>query len=255
MKLSIIIPAYNEAQRLGATVEQYLAFFGPRYQAAVEFILVVNGSTDNTPELAKGFAARDQRVQAIIEPSKTGKGGAIILGFKQARGALVGFVDADGATPPEAFEDLAANIGAAGAIIASRWLPGAVLKPRQSLKRMLVSRVFNMLVRFLFKLPITDTQCGAKILTRTALNSVLPRLGLTRWAFDVDLLFQLSKAGFTITERPTVWQDMAGSKLRIGQASIEMFLAVCRLRLLHSPFKWVVACYDHTAGRLFRVKE
>jgi glycosyltransferase involved in cell wall biosynthesis len=254
MKLSIVIPAYNEAQRLGAMLDQYLAYFGPRYGDGVEFLVVANGCTDRTPDLAREYAARDPRVRAILEPRRIGKGGAIMLGFREARGERIGFVDADGATPPEAFEDLAAHLGDAGAIIASRWLPGAVVKPRQRLKRLIASRVFNALVRAFFKLRITDTQCGAKVLTREAVQAVLPRLGLTRWAFDVDLLFQLRRARFAITERPTTWQDMAGSKLKVGRASCEMFLAICRLRLLHSPFRWIVAVYDRTLGRVLKVE-
>lgn len=254
MKLSIVIPAYNEEHRLGAMLDGYLAFFGPRYGDDVEFLLVVNGSTDRTPEIARQYAERNPLVHAIIEPARIGKGGAIMLGFARANGELAGFVDADGATPPEAFEDLAANIGTAGAIIASRWLPGAHVQPRQRLTRLIASRVFNALVRSFFKLKITDTQCGAKLLTRSALNAVLPRLGLTKWAFDVDLLFQLRRARFEIKEQPTTWHDMAGSKLKIGIASMEMFLAICRLRLLHSPLKWVVSLYDHTLGKTIKVR-
>ena len=253
MKLSIIIPAYNEERRLGAMLEQYLAFFIPRYGAEVEFLIVVNGSVDRTPEIARDYAARNPVVRVIIEPRSIGKGGAVMLGFAAAQGALMGFVDADGATPPEAFEDLAASINDADAIIASRWLPGAEIRSRRRLSRVLASRVFNALVRSFFKLQITDTQCGAKLLKREAVQKILPLLGLTRWAFDVDLLFQLRRAGLRITERPTVWQDMAGSRLKVGRASLEMFLAICRLRLLHSPLRWVVSLYDATLGRLFKV--
>jgi len=112
------------------------------------------------------------------------------------------------------------------------------------------SRIFNFMVRTLFKVKIRDTQCGAKVVTKEAMQAVFPHLGLTRWAFDVDLLFKLRRAGFRIIEHPTIWHDVAGSKINIPKASLEMTLAICRLRLLYSPFKWVVTIYDHTIGRI-----
>ena len=79
---------------------------------------------------------------------------------------------------------------------------------------------------------------------RRALQAVLPIVGITRWAFDVDLLFQMRRAGFKIREIPTVWHDVAGSKIQIGKASTEMMLALARLRLIYSPFHWVVSFYN-----------
>lgn len=244
MRLSIVIPAYNEEARLGSMLDTYTSHFLARYGDEVEFIVVVNGSRDDTEGVADGFADGEERVRVLVEPEAIGKGGAIMRGAAVARGELIGFVDADGATPPEAFDDLVQRIGDAGAIIASRWLPGAVVEPCQPLKRRVASRIFNFLVRFFFKVRISDTQCGAKIINAEAMRAVLPKLGLTRWAFDVDLLFQLRRAGYRIIEHPTVWRDVAGSKLNVARASMEMFLAICRLRLLYSPFKWIVTIYD-----------
>ena len=245
MDLSIIIPAYNEEARLGRMLDQYLPFFSARYAAGYEILVVVNGSCDRTEDVARAH----KPVRVIVDPRPIGKGGAVMLGFAQAQGRLVGFVDADGATPPEAFQDLVEHIGAAGAIIASRWMPGARISLRQPFKRRLASRLFNALVRLMFGLRISDTQCGAKLLTREAAQTILPYLGTTQWAFDVDLLFQLQRLGFAITEIPTTWRDVSGSRLRVGKASVEMFVAMVRLRLIYSPFRWVVALYDRTLAR------
>jgi hypothetical protein len=159
-------------------------------------------------------------------------------------------VDADGATPPEAFDDLVAHIGDAGLIIASRRLPGAVVRPSQPWKRRSASRVFNFLVRRLFKLHITDTQCGAKLMAAAAWRDIVPHIGLTKWAFDVDMLFKTRRAGYRIAEIPTTWSDIGGSKLQIGRVSFQMLLAIVRLRLLYSPLRWVVALYDRLLGRV-----
>lgn len=249
MKLSIVIPAYNEERRLPPTLRAYLDYFEPRYGAEFELIVVVNGSRDATERVAREQMPAHPSIRVLVEPRAIGKGGAIMMGFNIARGDLVGFVDADGATPPEAFDDLARNIGDAGAIIASRWFKESRVYPPQPLKRRVASRIFNFFVRWFFKVQIRDTQCGAKVLTREAVQAVLPDIGITRWAFDVDLLFKLRRARFRIVEHPTTWHDVGGSQLRIGRASLEMFVAIARLRLLYSPFKWVVDLYDHTIGR------
>jgi O-antigen/teichoic acid export membrane protein/glycosyltransferase involved in cell wall biosynthesis len=248
MRLSIVIPAHNEENRIGPMLEAYLPYFTSRYQSDVEFLVVVNGSTDRTDRIVASFASRFPGLKAIIEPKPIGKGGALMVGFSEACGELVGFVDADGATPPQAFQDLVDNIGEAGGIIASRWSRGAIISPRQPLDRRIASRMFNLITLILFGLRLVDTQCGAKLMTRAAMSAILPHLGITQWAFDVDLLFQLRRAGYKIKEIPTTWHDVAGSKIQVGRASAEMILAVTRLRLLYSPFHWVVMVYDRYLG-------
>lgn len=250
MQLSIIIPAYNEEKRLGRMLDAYLPYFTKRYGDSVEILIVVNGSTDRTATIAGGFAGRYRQVQAVIEPKPVGKGGAIMIGLARAQGERIGYVDADGATPPEAFQQLVECIGSAGIIIASRWRPGAEVSPRQPLSRRIASRIFNKLVRIMFGFRISDTQCGAKLMSRDAVRRVLPHLGITRWAFDVDLLFQVHRAGLEIIESPTVWHDVSGSRLKVARASMEMMVAMIRLRLIYSPLKWIVSLYDATLGRL-----
>ena len=255
MKLSIVIPAYNEEARIRPTLDAYTSYFEAKYGKDVEFIVVVNGSRDGTEDIVREVAGRSPQVRSIIEPRAIGKGGAIMRGFEVATGEWVGFVDADNATLPEAFDDLVTHIGDAGVIIASRYIPCAKVSPRQPLSRRIASRVFNKLIRLLFKLKITDTQCGAKLLRGDAMRAALPHLGLTRWAFVVDLLFQLRRLGYRIAEIPTTWSDRGGSKLKIGRTSLEMFMAICRLRLLYSPFRWIVTIYDATIGRMVHLKE
>jgi len=249
MKLSIVVPAYNEESRLPPMLDAYLEYFVPLYGDAVEIIMVVNGSSDGTEQVVRDYQERFSQLRMLVEPRKVGKGPAVAMGFDSAAGELVGFTDADGATPPQAYQDLVEEIGGAGAIIASRWLPGSDVSPRQPLSRRVASRIFNWKVRMLFGLKITDTQCGAKLFTREALRAVRPLLGQTRWAFDVDLLFHTRRSGFEIREIPTTWHDVKGSKVNVPRASAEMTLAIWRLRLLHSPFHWIVSAYDALLGR------
>jgi O-antigen/teichoic acid export membrane protein len=231
-------------------LDAYLPFFAERYGDGVEFLVVVNGSTDGTAAVVGRHAERFRQLRCIVEPRAIGKGGALVLGFRAATGGLVGFVDADGATPPEAFQDLVDRIGSADVAVASRWCRGATVSPPQPLARRIASRVFNLLTRLFFGLRLTDTQCGAKLMRRDALAPVLDSLGITRWAFDVDLLFQMQRAGRTIVEIPTTWHDVAGSKIDILPVSAEMGVAIVRLRLLYSPLRWIVGLYDRFLGPL-----
>jgi glycosyltransferase involved in cell wall biosynthesis len=254
MKLSIVVPAYNEEGRIGKMLEAYLPYFASRYGNDFELIVSVNGSTDRTEETVRAMQPRFSQLRMMVEPCPIGKGGAIMAGGNVARGEWIGFVDADGATPPAAFDDLVTHIGDAGLIIASRRLPGAVVSPRQPWQRRVASRVFNFLVRQLFKLRITDTQCGAKLMTAEAWRAIVPHIGLTKWAFDVDMLFKTRRARYPIKEIPTTWSDIGGSKLRVGRVSFQMFLAICRLRLLYSSLRWVVTLYDRLLGRVIELE-
>jgi glycosyltransferase involved in cell wall biosynthesis len=253
MRLSIVVPAHNEETRIGGMLDAYLPYFDRVYGSCFEIIVVLNACTDNTEAIVDRCASRYSQLRHVTVPLP-GKGRALIRGFQESSGELVGFVDADGATPPEAFHALVESIGSAGAVIASRWQSTSVVSPRQPMQRRIASRCFNLVVRVLFGLRLTDTQCGAKLMRGDALKSVLPRLGVTRWAFDVDLLFQFRRAGFDVTEVPTVWCDVSGSKLKIMRASVETLVALVRLRLLHSPLHPTVALWN-AIWNLFWIRE
>jgi glycosyltransferase involved in cell wall biosynthesis len=250
MKLSVVIPAHNEEQRIGAMLDAYLPFFAERYAGDVEFIVVVNGSTDSTEEVVVAYQGTYPQLRMTVEPRRIGKGGAVIRGFEEASGELVGYVDADGSSPPEAFLELVETACSHPVAIASRWRPDAKLDPPQPFIRRLASRIFNLTTRFMFGLRLTDTQCGAKVMQRPVLDRILPHIGITQWAFDVDLLFQIHREGLPITELPTTWHDVVGSKIGVTEASLEMLAALVRLRLLYSPFRWVVRVYDKYLGRI-----
>jgi glycosyltransferase involved in cell wall biosynthesis len=250
MKLTITIPAHNEEHRIGRMLDAYLPFFTEAYGDQVEILVVINGSTDGTEQVVQEYEKQYSCLRHITEPRPVGKGGALMIAFEKEQGDLVGFADADGSTPPSAFKDLVDNMGDADCIIASRWCHGAEVFPRQPLLRQIASRTFNLITRVLLGLPLTDTQCGAKLMRREAIQKVLPHIGITQWAFDVDMLYQLKRAGCTIREIPTVWKDVDGSKVQIGRTSSQMLLALGRLRLIHSPLHFIVTIYDLTLGRI-----
>ena len=240
MKLSIVIPAHNEEKRLPPMLEAYAAYFSEKYGNEAELIVVPNFCDDRTAEVAREIAERYSLVKVLDDPGYVGKGGAVMLGTGTAEGDLIGFVDADGATPPEAFNDLVEKISLDGCIIASRWMKESEMTPKQPLSRRVASRCFNLMVRVLFGLRLTDTQCGAKLFRREVIQPVMRNLGVTHWAFDVDMLFQVKRQGASIREIPTVWHDQAGSKLRVVRAGLNTFVALVRLRMFYSPMRFMI---------------
>ncbi len=240
MKLSIIIPAHNEEQRLPPMLEAYAPYFSEKYGREVELIVVPNFCDDRTGDVARDIAERYSAVKVLGDPGRVGKGGAVMLGAEAAEGDLIGFVDADGATPPEAFDDLVEKISLDGCIIASRWMKESEMTPKQPLSRRVASRCFNLMVRVLFGLRLKDTQCGAKLFRREVIGPVMRNMGVTNWAFDVDMLFQTKRLGASIREIPTVWHDQAGSKLRVVRAGLNTFVALVRLRMFYSPLRFMI---------------
>jgi glycosyltransferase involved in cell wall biosynthesis len=244
MKLSIIIPAYNEEKVIKKTLSDYYRYFSKIYKNNFEIIVIPNNCSDKTPDIVKNFSKNRKQIKYKIFHQKIGKGGALIKGFKIAQGDLIGFVDADNATKPDAFYDLIKKIGKYDGILASRWIKDAKILTPQHWTRKFASRCFNLLIRLFFQIKLRDTQCGAKLFKKEPLKKILPKLGITQWAFDIDLLYHLKKQGYKIKEIPTTWEEPGDSKLNIKKTSIEMFLAIVRLRLIYSPFKFIVKIYD-----------
>ena len=245
-KVSIIMPAYNEEKRIGPTLEDYLGFFKGLKKAGeldFEIVVVLNACVDNTRRVVEKFACEEL---IILDFEKGGKGFAIVEGWKDAleRDAeVIGFVDADGATSAEAFYDLIRNISGFDGVIANRWDKKSNVVVAQTLLRKILSRGFNLIVRSLFLFPHRDTQCGAKIFTRDLVRKVYPKLGASEWSFDVDLLFYARREGARILSIPTVWHDKKDSKINLKKTPITMFLSAVRLRLIHSPFSFLVRTY------------
>ena len=239
--LFILIPAYNEERRIQPVLREYAEFFGKNYDGKFEIVVVLNGCTDDTYGVVKKVAAEYPAIRVLLFPDPIGKGGALIEGLKLSSNAdLIGYVDADGATPPQAFLDLVKKIGNADCIIGSRWLPGAIIHQSQQSHRRFASRVFHFIVQILFWMNIRDTQCGAKVMKAAAVKKIHDNLTIADMAFDINLLFALKHAGFEILEVPTEWTDRAGSKVALGRSSLTMFLSVVRVRLIYSPFyKWL----------------
>lgn len=235
--LLLLIPAYNEEHRIEPVLRDYSRYFESSYTGKFQLVVVLNGCKDNTLDVVQKVAKDHPNIAALEFPAPIGKGGALIEGLRLAPlGDLIGYVDADGATSPKSFHDLVQHTAEAECVIASRWVPGAILHQSQSGKRQFASRVFHGIVQALFWMNIKDTQCGAKVMRREAVQSIHSSLRITDMAFDLNLLYALKRNGFKVLEVPTEWTDQAGSKVVLGKTSISMLLSALRLRLVYSPF-------------------
>jgi glycosyltransferase involved in cell wall biosynthesis len=242
--LLLLIPAYNEEKRIGPVLARYADYFHHHYPGKVRIVVVLNGCRDNTEAIVRAAEQKHLSISHLVFPGAIGKGGALIEGLKLAPLAdFVGYVDADGATPPEALTDLVrrAVAGEGDCVIASRWVPGAKITHLQPQQRRFASRLFHLVVEGLFFMGIKDTQCGAKVMRRRAVEAVHAQLRLADLAFDVNLLYSLKRAGFSVKEAPTEWNDQSGSHVVFNmRTSLNMLLSLVRLRLIYSPFyRWL----------------
>jgi len=246
-KLIIVIPAHNEERRIGQTLREYLDFFKKVKTISVEIIVVLNACSDRTKEVVQKYKCKELK---ILEFKRGGKGFAVLEGFKEAlrsKSDIIGFVDADMATTPADYYRLYKSLGNSDGVIADRYIKGAVLNPEPTLQRRIVSRMYNAVIRAMFMLPYRDTQCGAKLFKRLAVESIISKIGMTKWAFDVELIYKMTKSGFHIKPVATTWSDKEYSTVNVLSAGPMMVLGIVRLRILHSPFRRAIRVYDFLA--------
>lgn len=225
--LSVVIPTYNEAARLGPSLESLRAFLERRF-SRFELIVVDDGSGDGTAALARGFAG----VRVLELGFNRGKGAAVREGMLAADGEFVLFTDADLSTPIEQMEPFLERLKAgADLVIGSRALPGSELRVRQSRLREGMGKVFNRLMRALCGLPYRDTQCGFKAFTREAARAIFSRARIDGFAFDVEALSIARTLGLKVEEHPVRWINSPLSRVRIVAHSLEMLRDVLRIRL------------------------
>lgn len=251
--LLLLIPAYNEEKRIEPVLRDYAQFFRKNYSGAFNLTVVLNGCRDNTLGVVQRVAVDYPEVHPLVFAAPIGKGGALIEGLRLAPTAdLVAYVDADGATGPDALLDLVKRAGEADCVIGSRWIEGAVLHQSQTGKRQFASRVFHLIVQILFWMNIRDTQCGAKVLHRTAVEKIHSSLCIADMAFDINLLYLLKRERLKVLEVPTEWTDKIGSKVTLGKTSLTMLLSVLRLRWIYSPFRGLRKYTSSLETRLYQ---
>jgi dolichyl-phosphate beta-glucosyltransferase len=225
--LSVVVPAYNEARRLPATlasVRTYLRDVDREH----EIVVVDDGSTDTTAEVAR--AARDD-VRVLRHEPNRGKGCAVRRGMLAATGARRLMTDADLSTPIEELAKLEAEIERGFDVaIGSRAVAGAVIEVHQSAYREAMGRLFNRLVQALLLPGLCDTQCGFKLFTARAAEEAFSSCRLDGFSFDVEALYVARRRGLRVAEVPVVWRNDTASRVSLGGGSAA-FVDLVRIRL------------------------
>ena len=229
-ELSLVIPAYNEEARLGATLQRVRGWLQVRSLPA-EILVVDDGSADRTVAIARGALEGTRGAVLTGEPNR-GKGYAVRRGLLAASGRTVLITDADLSTPIEEHDKLASVMEQHGLQVAigSRALYGS---QGQNPLRQLMGKTFNRIMRGMTGLPFQDTQCGFKLLDRTATRPIVERMVVDRFAFDVELLYLCRQASLRVEEVPVVWRNAPGSKVSLMGDPANMLWDVAKLRWRH----------------------
>jgi len=228
--LSVVIPCFNEEQRLPRTIEQVERYLDAR-GTSYEIVLVDDGSSDGTRRIMDAAAERNPAVRIEALPHNRGKGRALAEGVAVARGELILVTDADLSTPIEELDDLVAALaGCAGVAIASMAVRGSRVEISQPFYRVLMGKTFNLLVQALLLPGIWDTQCGFKLFRGDVAREVFPMLSTDGFGYDPEVLYRARQKGVEIVEVPVVWRNSAPTKVSAIRSSLDMFKHVLKVR-------------------------
>ncbi|HME09326.1 MAG TPA: dolichyl-phosphate beta-glucosyltransferase [Bryobacteraceae bacterium] len=229
--LSIVIPAFNEEQRLPDTLDRITGWLAAKSWDQTEILVVDDGSRDGTAKLAESYG---RGVRLLRNPGNRGKGYAVRHGMLEANGEWILYTDADLSAPIEEFDKLcvAAATGKAQAAIGSRALDRSLVKVHQAPFREYSGRFFNLVMRMTTGLPFLDTQCGFKLFRRDAAQAIFSRQKLDGFSFDVEDLYIAKKLGIAVVEVPVRWSNVEGTKVSL-LSGLRSFQDLVLIRRLH----------------------
>ena len=228
--VSLILPAYNEAATIAATIREMGRYFqarGLRYE-----IIVAADGDDGTRELALETARQGEPVRVIGNRERSGKGRGVREAMALARGDIAGYADADNKVPIEEFDKLRPWLRQGyDAVIGSRSMRESQIERRQPLYRQLGGKGFGVFMHAVVGLPgITDTQCGFKFFTRAAAQAIFSRQQIDGYMFDVEILVIARSLGYRIQQVPIRWRDDGDSRLELVRGNLRNVIDIFRIR-------------------------
>jgi dolichyl-phosphate beta-glucosyltransferase len=231
LKLTVVVPVYNETKRMGERLPQLLAFLHTQ-DYPYEIVVVDDGSTDGTPELARQMLEGEARATVLEQPRNRGKGHAVKVGMLAAEGRYVLFTDADLSTPVTELDKFWPSLEEGyDVVIGSRKMPGANVIKHQPLWRESLGKVFTWLTNHIATKGISDVTCGFKCFTRDAAHTLFGLSVIDDWSFDAEVLFLAQRFKYRIKEVPVTWHDESGSKVRLWKDAVNSLRGLLRIRL------------------------
>jgi dolichyl-phosphate beta-glucosyltransferase len=231
--LSIVIPAYNEAKRLDRTLTRIRDYFAKSFTQPdqLEIIVVNDGSTDATAEVAQRWSTDIPGLRLVENPGNRGKGYSVRRGMLEARGAIALFTDADLSSPIEESEKLLAAIRAGNDVaIGSRAIDRSLIVVHQSRFREIAGIIFNAFVKLFTGLPFQDTQCGFKAFARERSRIIFEQQRIEGFGFDPEILFLAQRHGLRSVEVPVRWAHDAATRVHVFTDSLRMFADLLVIR-------------------------
>jgi dolichyl-phosphate beta-glucosyltransferase len=231
LDLSIVIPAYNEDQRLPRTLDSIFAYLQARRYRA-EIIIVDDGSSDQTSEIVSTCRDKYPGLRLLLNTGNRGKGFSVRHGMLEALGEIALFTDADLSTPIEEADKLLAALRDEGydAAIGSRAVDRSLIEVHQSMIREQAGIFFNRLVRWIMGIEFSDTQCGFKAFRMPRARIIFEQQRVERFGFDPEILFLAKRHGLRVAEVPVRWSHDSASKVNVASDGIRMFLELLLIR-------------------------
>lgn len=243
MKLSLVIPAYNEEKRILKTLRDYYSFLKKKLNNNFEILIITNNCSDKTEQVVHDFW------KSINKPKNfslhnikgyCGKGAAVMRGFDIVKGDLIGFIDADNSITPLQFWKLYTNLKGADGIISSRKAKGSVIYPKRGFKETISSSLFTGITKLLFRFKYKDTQCGAKLFKKDVAKYLVKNYTEPGWIFDIDLLWLCKQKRFKIKEQSILWTDCEGGSVTVWNGIESVFKLInYRAKKVHDIFRFL----------------
>ncbi len=219
MKLSVIIPAYNESKRIIPTLKDIYDYLS-KQDYNYEVLIVNDGSRDDTAQVVKQLIKKWPEFHLVDNAINKGKGAVVRQGMLLAQGSWRLFMDADNATRIKELDGFWPYTKNYDLIIASRYIKGAKITAEQPLIRKALSRAGNILTQLLIAWGIQDTQCGFKLFSSSATEKIFKKQTMERWSFDMELIAIAKKYNLKIKELPVEWREAGNSRLKVARTSI-----------------------------------
>lgn len=231
MKISFVIPAYNEEKRIKNTLQTILSYLAKK-KFEWEIIVVDDGSIDETNKIVKNFTSKNKNIKLIQHKFNYGKGFAVKDGVLNSQGDYVLVTDADLSTPITELDKILLPINSYDVCIGSRFSKDSNILFRQPFFRELLGRLFNKFVKLVLNLNFNDTQCGFKVFKREAARKLFSKQRLSDFSFDVEILHRCKQFRLKVKEVGVIWKNSRPSKINVLKDGIKMLIDVMRIRFL-----------------------